>query len=618
LISPSIGAGFRAAVHNFDGLAIPLTGSRQVDFGITAGTITTFDTAACDVSYNRAPSAPTGLSPANGSQVLGLTPTFQGTHNDADGPASADGQMNAVNIEVRRVSDNALIWGSGWLAATGSTFSKIYAGPTLVSGTQYKWRARTRDNSGASNAEGAWSAYLTFTPFVNQNPTASLVSPPAGAQVGTLAPTLTIGFSDPDTATGDFWDAWQIQVRRVSNQVLQWDSNWQTATSGQRTAGQAAVAYGSVGGSPTTLINGVAYEWRARVRDSYGGVSAYTGWRAFTPALAPDAPDVVSPSGLTNTLTPAITGVYNPGTGGTETAYQYQVRQGITTIYSSGDVTGVLGTGQAYGTNNPSDTPSTPPALAWGTSYQIRIRSKDSVGAYSEWSEWIAFTTNAPPTAPSNVTPGNGAITPDTTPTITWQHNDPDGDAQTAADVELYDVTDDAFVTGYDPKTLSQATTTHDVTETLDLTHEYRVRVRTVGLAGPGAGPWSTPQTFVVADVPAVAVTSPAVDAVIAQSSLLVEWMFSGGSGTQQDFRVLLFAADGVTVLHDSGVVAGTALSYAIPAGAIRNGGAYFVRLNVRDTLSQEGVTGLVPFTASFTPPDTIEGLTVALVGGGA
>jgi hypothetical protein len=591
-------------------------GTRQVEFGINGATNPSgnaFFGASCTVYYNRQPSAPTSLSPANNSTVLGLLPVFQGTHQDAD--SGADGAMNAVQIEVRRVSDNALMWLSGWIAASGSTFSATYAGTTLVSGTQYKWRARTRDNSGASNAEGAWSSYLNFTAFVNTNPTASQVSPSAGAQVGTLTPTLTVGFSDPDTAAGDYWDAWQYQVRRVSNQVTQWDSNWQVATAGQRSAGQAAVVYGSVGGSPTTLINGVAYEWRVRVRDSYGGMSAFTGWRTFTPALAPAPPTIVSPAGLTNTLTPQITGVYNPGTGGTESAYQYEIRQGGNTIYQSGDVAGNVATGQAYGTNNPSDTPATPPALAWGTAYQLRMRSKDNAGAYSGWTGWAAFNTNAAPTTPTNIAP-DGAIIPDQTPTLSWQHNDPDGDAQTSADIEIYDVTGAAFVSGYNPKTLSQAGQTHDVTETLTLTHQYQQRIRTTGLAGPGPGPWSEPRFFTVAQVPVLTVTAPTVNQVLGASSLLVTWTFSGGSGTQQDRRVRLFAADGVTVLYDSGVVAGTGLSLLIPAGSIRNGGAYFVQVTVRDTLDQQAQSSLIPVTAVFTPPATVANVSAIAVGG--
>jgi hypothetical protein len=599
--------------HTFTGLSSPGAGSGTLSFGYqtSGGGVHYIDVLAVGLRYNRAPTAPTALSPSNGSTVTGLVPTFQGTHNDPDAGDfffPNEGAMNAVDIEVRRNSDNALMWASGFAAATGPTFSRAYAGTTLVSGTVYKWRARTRDASGTSNAEGAWSSYLTFTPRVNTTPVASLVSPAASASVGTLTPTLTIGFADADT--DDIFSFYQIQVRRASDSVSFWDTGLTATTAGQKTAKQAAVLYAG-----TTLVSGTAYQFRARVQDAYGGVSAYTAWRTFTPNLVPNPPTLIGPTGLTNTLTPTISGSYNQGTGGTEAAFQYQVRESLTTIYSSGDVAVAIATGQAFGTDNAGDTPSTPPALAWGTSYSVRLRSKDNLGAYSDWTEWTAFNTNAAPTAASNVTPTNGAITPDTTPTITWQHNDPDGDAQTAADVELYDVTGAAFVSGYNPKTLTQATLAHDVTETLTLTRQYTVRVRTVGLAGPGAGPWSTPQTFTVADVPAVALAEPDPDDVITTSALTVEWTFSGGSGTQQDYRVRLYASDGVTVLHDSGVVAGTALAYVIPAGSIRNGGAYFVRANVRDTLSQEGVTDLVPFTASFTPPATVTGLTVTAVG---
>lgn len=493
---------------------------------------------------------------------------------------------------------------------TGANFSRVYGGTALVNGETYKWRAQTKEAAGF----GAWSSYRTFTVSINTAPTAVLVSPVAGAQVGDTTPDLTLNFSDPDSGTNGQFASYQIQVRRVSDQASMWNMDPPVFTdAGQQSARQAVVTYAG-----TALVSGTAYEWRARVTDGAGAISAYTGWEQFTPVTAPNPPTLTSPSGLTNTLTPTVQGSYNQGTGGAESAFQYEVRQNGVTIYQSGDVATAIATGQAYGTNNPSDTPAAPPALAWGPSYEIRARSKDAAAAYSSWTSWLAFHTNAAPTTPTNLSP-NGGITGDTTPALSWTHNDPDSDAQTAADIELRKVSDDSVVTGYGPKTLSQATTTHDVTETLTASPstEYKFRIRTKGLAGPGYGPYSDWVTFTVASAPTLTVTEPDPDEVFTGPSFTVTWnAITGGSGVQQDYRVRVYQSDQVTVLYDSTVLAGTDTSHLIPAtSGIRNGETYYVRITVRDTLNQTADSGFIRVSASFTPPAAITGHALTFIG---
>jgi hypothetical protein len=563
----------------------------ELDWKITnAGALGVIASAfAVEVYYNLAPSAPTLTAPASGGNVTTLLPVFQGTHVDADGAST----MESVEIEVRRVSDDALRWASGVLADTGSTFSQTYAGTALVDEVVYKWRARTKDNSGQSNNVGAWSAYQNFTTAINEAPTATQTSPAAGASVGDLTPDFSFSFSDPDLGGDSFWNPGEVAT-----------------TGAQQTARAATVTYAG-----TALVNGTAYEWRVRVKDLGGLYSSYTGWRTFTPNVVPSPPSSLTPSGLANTLTPTISGVYNQGSGGTQVGFQYEIRQGTTTIYQSGDVLVVIATGQVYGSANAGDTPSTPPALAWGTAYEVRARSKDNVGAYSDWTSWQAFNTNAAPNSPSGITP-NGAITNDTTPDLAWTHEDPDGDAQTAVDIELYDVTGATYVTGYNPKSLSQAAQTHTVTTALTNTHQYRMRIRTTGLAGPGVGAWSAPINFTVANAPTVTVLEPDPADVTTTSALVVQWSLTGGSGVQQSYRVVVYADDGTTVRHDSGVVAGVATSYTVPAGSIVNGGSYYVQVFLVDTLALAGQSSLIPFSASFAPPASVTGLTAIAVGG--
>ena len=551
------------------------------------------------VYYNKIPTAPDLVSPTG--DTPSLLPTFTGNHNDPDSDP-----IQSVEIEVRRVSDNALMM-SAISAGTGSTFSILYSGTTLVSGTTYKWRARTADapiDGITPGTFGPWSNFVEFVPRLNNPPVCTIISPKASELVGTTTPDLAASFFDPDE--GDSFEGYQIQVRRVSDAVLFWDPGSFSTTTSEKNSGQFSRTYAG-----TALVNGVQYEWRARVQDRGAVFSPYTTWEKFTPSLVPNAPTSLVPTGLADTLTPTIQGTYQQGTGGTEAAYQYEIRQGLTTvIYQSGDITGVIGTGQTYGTNNPNDNPSTPPALTWGTQYYIRARSKDNLGVYGSWTQWHEFHTNTAPTTPTALQP-NDAYVSDTTPTLSWQHNDVDNEAQTAADIELRKVSDDSVVTGYGPKTLSQAATTHDVTETLVAVPatQYKWRVRTKGLAGPGYSPYSDWAYFTVTEAPDVVIIDPTEDEVLIISQAFIDWTFSGGSGTQLNYRVIVYASDQVTPIYDSATVTSATTEHTIPAGYLKNNNIYYIQVFANDTLSVPGQSSKVKVTTDWPVPATITGL---------
>lgn len=553
------------------------------------------------------PFPPTLTSPIG--TIGTMLPTFVGTYNPH---YPSYPLMTHIRIEVERVlspTQYAPIWNSGTVKLGGAEFSWVYAGitPLIEGGLGYRWRAKTA-------SAGVWSPFASwenFTVFPSEAPIVTQVAPEDGSTPSTLVPTIIATFSDPLLQAEQF-GAYRIQVNRVSDSVPFWDT--EEVAVGDPTNNTVNTVYAG-----TTLVSSTAYEWRIRVKNVVGQWSDYSDFWSFTPSVIPGVPTSITPTGLVSTLTPTITGVFNIGLGDGESDFWYDIREGEgTTIYQSGDITTDIATGQAYGTNNPSDTPATPPTLKWGTQYYIRVRSKNLFGQHSEWSPWIAFNTNAAPTTPDNLSPSGAAIVSDTTPELSWVHNDPDSDAQTAVEIELQDQDTSTPVTGYDPKALSQATLTHTVDQTLTNSPAtgYKWRIRTKGLAGPGFGPWSDWALFIVAPAPDVAVTSPTVDQVLSVPSHTVTWTFSGGSGTQDDYRVYVYASDGVTVLYDSTQQAGADLSWLLPATFLVNGNSYLLQVVVHDDIAQEGKSDLVPFTTSWTPADDVTGLIVTPQGG--
>lgn len=444
-----------------------------------------------------------------------------------------------------------------------------------------------------------------ITVFHASTPIATPTSPANGAQISTLTPSLAFNFTDPDPDIYGEFGAYQVQVQRVSDSVSFWDTGTKPATSAQSSANAATITYAG-----TALSWNVAYRWRVRVQNEAGTWSNYSAWNTFTPSNGPSAPTGIHPAGLTQSLTPTVSGTYVQGSGATESAFEYVVYSGGILIFDSGWVTGTLATGQAYAGTGSA-------ALQWATAYTLQVRSKDSAGGIGPYCTPVAFNTDGPPNAPTNITPSGGAVVNTSTPTLGWQHNDPYGDAQTEADILLYDLTASAWVTGYGPtpKVVTQSTQSHTVTTALTLNHQYQLQVRTVGLTAAGAGPYSAATTFTYAAAPNVTMTSPTSGSTITAPSFPVTWTFSGGSGTQQDYRVQVFAADGITSVYDSGVVAGTALTATVPAGTVFNGNNYTVHLTVRDTLSQSAILSPVPVTVAFTPPNTLV-VTATAIGG--
>jgi len=548
-----------------------------------------------------------------------LTPTFTGLQQDQDGD-----DIDQVQLVVERASDQQVFWDTT-RAESGSSFSIAYAGDPLVEGIEYRWRIRHRDDQGDY---GQFSAWMAFTPDPNRQPQEpSALVPVSNATVGSLTPTFNATFVD-DPLDTDLLANFQIQVRRKSDSVSFWDTGEVAATVAETTATRIDRDYNFDGGA-TVLVNNTAYEWRVRMKDDHAEPlwSNYTAWLTLTPALQPNPPSNIAPSGTVAAAskTPEISGQYEQASADVEAAFQYEIRThvGLILTYQSGDITTPIATGVTYGDVLPNDTPDGAPALSFGTHYLIRARSKDNAGNYGDWSGnasgsfgWTHFQINATPTTPTALDPDNG-VTGDTTPLLTWQHNDVDvADVQESVEIELQLSPSGTPVTGYDPKVLVQATLTHVVTETLTASpatlYQWRVRSRSTPTA-PGFSPFTAFKTFTVTLAPTIVIDEPDPGDVIVDPAGLIDWTFSGGSGTQQDYRVLFYEADGTTVAFDTGVVVSTDEQYSIVSGTLDNLASYFVKLIIKDDLGQQAETSLVPFSTSWTPPGTITGLTATV-----
>ncbi len=408
-------------------------------------------------STNTAPTVPGPTSPANAAQVSTVTPTLT-LANSSD----TEGNTLTYDFQVSTSSSFSTITAQATAVAQGGSGATSWvASPNLAGGTTYYWRVRAFDGSLYSS----YSASRSFTVSVNTAPTVpTLSSPVAGAQVGTLTPTLTIGNStDPQGNTITY----DIQVSASSA----------FATIAAQTTGLVQGGSGSTSWivSPS-LVTGTTYYWRARAFDG-ALYSSYTAYRSFSIASnsAPSTPTLSSPAaGATvGSLTPTLIVNNSSDAQGNTITYNFQV----STSSSFSTITAQV-SALAQGTNGTTSW-IVSPTLSSGATYYWRVRAYDG-SLYSTYSANRSFITgsNSAPGAPTPQSPANYARISDLTPDlIVGNAVDPNGDPLTYQ-FELYNSAG-AILLAQSPMVTSGANTTSwTVSITLAYATYYTWRVR--------------------------------------------------------------------------------------------------------------------------------------------
>lgn len=105
----------------------------------------------------------------------------------------------------------------------------------------------------------------------------------------------------------------------------------------------------------------------------------------------------------------------------------------------------------------------------------------------------------------------------------------------------------------------------------------------------------------------------------ITEPAFTAEWTLAydpaGGAPVQEDYRYRIFEDDGITLVYDSGTIASATQEHVMGTWSPENNTTYIARVDVTDDL---GITGFdtQSFMTSWTPPDTVAGLTVTPFGG--
>jgi len=300
-----------------------------------------------------------------------------------------------------------------------------------------------------------------------------------------------------------------LQVWRASDGAMVYDSLFATTTS-ERDQGYFSRSASSLG---LTLGAATTYRAKFRHRDSWGVYPAsFSSEIEFTTSDIPAPPSLTSPSGKIN----AISGhnyvfLYTHPNGLAANAKQIQVwnSTGSSLLFDSG----TLAISPAAASGETISTPEFHADLAWGTAYKWRARARDTSNNWSQYSPFKDFNTNAAPNAPTPLSPIDNKTT--LSRAFSAAATDPDGDAITAAEIEIVNVDTGAVVAGY-PAAMTVSggqslayTAPASGTGSLTLNTNYKWRARATDGIASGYGAWSGYEFFRHADVPTVALLTP-------------------------------------------------------------------------------------------------------------
>lgn len=234
--------------------------------------------------------------------------------------------------------------------------------------------------------------------------------------------------------------------------------------------------------------------------------------------------------------------------------------------------------------------------------YTVRMTETGGlVSAPSSPSNTVVILTN--PGAPTDLSPVG--VAPTGVVSLSWSHTAIDSSAQTSARVRYRrsGATDWVTVSVSDGSMSTQAGLAAGA---------WEWQVRTWGAYQPGqesgASPWSALASLTVADVPGVAIQSPA-DGTVYTPTVTPGWTFFQTQGSVQvAAEVVLVDADGVTVEARTVTGAGTSL---LLATALTNGGSYTVRVRARSGDGLWSPWDEAGFTVAFpAPPAPMVGAT--------
>ena len=441
---------------------------------------------------------------------------------------------------------------------------------------------------------------------------------PSGV-VNTITPTITADFEDLDglwgesnggNDAGDQLKNYQIQVVRVSDNVVMWDSGILAASSAEKSANAVSKVYAG-----TTLVRGTDYKWRIRVSDRFDTWSSFSAYTTFLPADLGFV-TVLTPTGKIEDSTPDFTATWTHQTPLSTNAARIQIQNAAgATLQTSGWITDSTAHNGTITLTWAEASAAGLVDLGWDKDLRVLIQGRDTLNVESAWSDPVTFRTNAAPGVPTNLASSLGNLVT-SYPLIRWDVSDEDDTVATGlvSKLRIKDSGGTVLFTRSGTYNSGNNKWEYQITSTDFATFAtYRLDAYAGdGTLWSGEVAWGSEASatksaelqIVYGAGPAVTMDEPDDLDTITTSSLLVQWTVTG----QVSYQVKVAEAGSASFLYDSGVVSNAGLrEHTIPAGYIRNGNDYDIYLLVTNATPLTTTT-VHMITADFTEPAAVTG----------
>jgi len=399
------------------------------------------------------PSKPTLVSPENNRLDNGLARTFTWTRPEP-------------NVTYHIQIDDESGFSSPYVHENTAVGENTYNNTFSTGGTYY-WRVRAKDQVGNW---GIWSDNFKFVIDGIAPSAPTLLEPADGVATNDATPTLRWNaVSDPSAPVTYF-----IQADN--------DSNFSSPEI--NVSGLIDNIY-----TPTVTLADENYSWRVRARDNAGNWGTWSStWTLLIDTIV-ETPMLLEPSNGTkiNDNTPTF-GWTIVSDNSPPVTYDLMVDNDSDFTSPEINVSGL------------SDNTYTPTSELADENYSWRISARDDLGNIGPWSSiWTFMIDTVPPEAPTLLTPADGTITDDNTPTLICLTVDDTSKSGTgeASGVRYYEFWVDNDLDFSSPEILENLTISTHTTTTELPGENYSWRVRAWDSTG-NPGPFSSAWTFVI------------------------------------------------------------------------------------------------------------------------
>ncbi|MCZ6776089.1 MAG: T9SS type A sorting domain-containing protein [Ignavibacteria bacterium] len=441
-----------------------------------------------------APSPPTLASPSNGATNQSVSPMLK--WNTVDG---------ATMYRLQAATDSNFV--VGIVLNDSSLVDTLRVVGGLSNNTTYYWRVSAENLGGTSQYSAVWR----FTTVISA-PTPPVLVSPVNGLVGNEVSVPLLWYSSATAATYGV----QVATDSAFTGIVLNDSSLTDTTR-----------------VVTNLQPLTTYYWRVNATN-VGGTSSYSTPWSFRTLGPPTMVTLLSPANNAVNQPVNITFRWHRASDQTQVntlrALGEKMEVATITNYWFEAVTDTVFLADLIRDTTLTDTMKSVIDLGNSTDYYWRVKAQNEIGwgAFSPW--WTFTTVAATPSAPTLVSPPDGARDVSTTPVLKWNM------VAGAATYRLQVATDSTFVLGIVLDDSSMVDTSRLMSQLEHNTkHFWRVNAKKAG----GSGPWSVTWNFAtIVPLPSqIVLVSPSNGAVIGADTARFLWFWSQPSVSRYWFE---------------------------------------------------------------------------------